>query len=190
LIPRPETEELVDRIIKENSEDKSRKIVDIGTGSGCIAICLAAHFPESQIWASDVALESISVAKENATLNKVNNITFIQDDISQSQLSENFDIIVSNPPYVTLKQKAEMQKNVLEYEPHRALFVPKNEPLLFYKAIAGFAQKNLAPNGKIYLEINEELGKETAHIYRQLGYKTQILEDINGKERFVYAQKQ
>jgi len=189
LIPRPETEELVDRIAKENSADKSYKILDIGTGSACIAISLATLFSDSKIWASDIALESIHVAKENATLNRVKNITFIQDDILQSTISETFDIIVSNPPYVTLKQKAEMRINVVKYEPHRALFVPENEPLLFYKAIAGFAQKNLAPKGKVYLEINEELGAETAHIYRELGYKTQIIKDINGKERFVYAQK-
>ena len=186
LIPRPETEELVDWIIKENP-DKYNRILDIGTGSGCIAISLAKNLPESVVYASDISSEALTVTKKNSKLNTVD-IQIMQLDIlnSDTQLNEKFDIIVSNPPYITEKEKKLMHKNILDFEPELALFVSNNNPLLFYKAIIDFGMNHLNPGGKIYFEVNESFGKETALLLEERAFRDiSLKKDINGKDRML-----
>ncbi len=186
LIPRPETEELVDWIIKE-SPDKYKRILDIGTGSGCIAISLAKNLPESVVYASDISSEALTVTRKNSKLNNVD-IQIMKLDILNfdNQLNEKFDIIVSNPPYVTEKEKKLMHKNVLNFEPQPALFVPDNNPLLFYKAIIDFGMNHLNPGGKIYFEVNESFGKETALLLEERDFRDiSLKKDINGKDRML-----
>jgi release factor glutamine methyltransferase len=231
LIPRPETEELVELIIKQNSKSEippepkvngaklnsKLKILDIGTGSGCIAIALKKNLPNSEVFAIDISEEALETAKKNAQINQVE-INFIQADIlkinnleqlptSNSQLptsnfhlptsvfqlpSSNFhlpttfDIIVSNPPYVRILEKQEINPNVLEYEPHLALFVEDDDALLFYRKIAQLALKSLTPNGKLYFEINQYLGIETLELIKSFGFKNVVLhKDIYGNDRMI-----
>lgn len=194
LIPRPETEELVDLIINchsELSEESLLHILDIGTGSGCIAISLAKHLPEAKVSALDVSEGALNVAKQNAILNDVN-IEFIHDDILKTRHAElvsasyNFDIIVSNPPYVRNLEKVEIQSNVLDNEPHLALFVDDENPLQFYKAICEFAQINLKDNGTLYFEINEYLGKEMVQLLEEYKFKNvELKKDLFGKDRMI-----
>jgi len=186
LIPRQETEELVDWIINENSNRKL-KILDIGSGSGCIAISLAKNLPDTTVIASDISLKAIEISKQNAKSNNVN-LQFLQFDILNPSTwkNESFDIIVSNPPYVTEKEKKLMQKNVLDFEPELALFVPDNSPLIFYEKIIDFGKKHLNPNGKIYFEINEAFGKETQLLFNKDLFKDICLKkDLNGKDRML-----
>lgn len=188
LIPRPETEELVDWIIKENkNEKKTLNILDIGTGSGCIAISLAKNL-DANITALDISKKALNIAQQNANENAVS-INFSIKNILENQdliLAEKQDIIVSNPPYVREQEKKQLFKNVLDYEPHLALFVKDNNPLLFYNAIANFALKNLKPNGKLYFEINEFLGNETVNLLHEKGFKNVLLKkDIFGKNRMI-----
>lgn len=161
LIPRPETEELVEWILEsQKSKVKSQKpkILDIGTGSGCIAISLAKNLSDASVFAIDVSEKALATAKKNAAINEVN-VTFIEKNILETEdLEQQFDIIVSNPPYVRNLEKEEIKKNVLEHEPHLALFVEDNDALIFYRKIAALAQKNLSPNGQLYFEINQYLG--------------------------------
>jgi release factor glutamine methyltransferase len=196
LIPRPETEELVDWIISDirNSKTpiKGLKIIDIGTGSGCIPISLKKNLPENQLFALDVSHEALDVSKQNAVLNQTE-VNFIQGDIlnllNKEINDEKFGIIVSNPPYVTEVEKQQMQPNVLEYEPHLALFVPNNDPLIFYRAIAVFALKHSDKNGYLYLEINENLGEETVQLLKQMGFKSiELRQDLSGKDRMIRSQ--
>lgn len=190
LIPRPETEELVDLIIHENPRF-SGNILDIGTGSGCIAIALAKNLPEALVTAIDISEKAISKASENARLNNVN-ISFYEADILRlhGPLLPKTDIIVSNPPYVTISGKRSMNMNVLGFEPHSALFVPDDDPLIFYQAILDAASEILIPGGKLYLEINEDFGKETEELVLSYGYKNvRIVDDINGKNRMIKAVK-
>jgi len=186
LIPRPETEELVNWIINENS-NKQHQILDIGTGSGCIAISLAKNLPNSKIYAADISSQALHIAEQNSRLNDVNIETIKLDILNYPDtMEENFNIIVSNPPYVTEKEKQLMQKNVLEFEPELALFVPNTDPLRFYKKIAEFGIIYLNPKGKIYFEINEVYGSETAQMMEQKGYTNiSIRKDINGKDRML-----
>ena len=195
LIPRPETEELVELIIKsfESSVSGSGlKILDIGTGSGCIAISLAKNIPNAAVFAIDVSEEALATAKKNAELNKVA-IDFISTNIldvvtlsAVAGLDKLFDIIVSNPPYVRNLEKAEIKPNVLEYEPHLALFVEDTDPLLFYRKIAELAIKNLNPNGKLYFEINQYLGNETVELVESFGFKNvELIKDIYGNDRMI-----
>ncbi len=195
LIPRPETEELVDWIVQEvNSKKlkvKSTKpltILDIGTGSGCIAIALAKNIPFAKVWALDLSIKALKIAKKNAKLNKVD-IQFSNEDIlTLKKLYPQFDIIVSNPPYVRELEKSKMQKNVLSNEPHLALFVKNNNPLLFYDKIADFAKENLNLNGELYFEINQELGKETTKLLKNKGFQNiELQKDIFGNDRMVKA---
>lgn len=186
LIPRPETEELVQLIIKEN-ELSNASILDIGTGSGCIAISLKATIPNSQVFAYDVSKEALGVARQNANKNNVE-VTFKEVDIlnDEEDLTLTFDVIVSNPPYIPVKDKDSMDKNVLEYEPHLALFVENEQPLLFYMAIAEFAKKHLANRGKLYFEIHESLGIEVKNMLETKGFcNIEIVNDMNGKNRMV-----
>jgi len=190
LIPRPETEELVELIIKEKAKDKRQqarvKILDIGTGSGCIAISLAKNITNAQVFAIDVSAKALVIAKKNAELNTVN-VTFIQKNILETaDLEQQFDIIVSNPPYVRMLEKAEINPNVLQYEPHLALFVEDNDALLFYRKIAELAKINLSENGSLYFEINQYLGKETVELLMNLGFKNiELRKDIYGNNRMI-----
>jgi release factor glutamine methyltransferase len=190
LIPRPETEELVDWIIREN-EGKKIRILDIGTGSGCIALALAKKLPLAKVTGIDVSEKALEKARKNAILNNADVDFFRFDIIKQSSdLKGEFDIMVSNPPYVRECEKKFMQPNVLNYEPHQALFVPDDNPLLFYKAIANLGHRILAENGNIYCEINEALPEETTEIFRSMNYPvTEVRRDINGKPRMIKARK-
>ena len=193
LIPRSETEELVDWIVHEDQKDATLSIVDIGTGSGCIAVALAANFPNANVWAVDISEAVVNVARRNA---KKNNVTvhFLLKDVLNDDLTEFehgfFDVMVSNPPYVTPSEQQYLQPNVLEYEPHCALFTPENDPLIFYKWIAQFGLRCLKDKGRIYFEINEAFSAETADVMKQYGY-TDIIhrKDINGKWRMISAKK-
>ncbi|NDI98203.1 peptide chain release factor N(5)-glutamine methyltransferase [Flavobacterium sp. LaA7.5] len=188
LIPRPETEELVEWIIKENTDKGKINILDIGTGSGCIAIALAKNLPNATVYAIDVSAEALKVAQENAKANNTN-VTFWQKDIlTTEELPQQFDVIVSNPPYVRHLEKQEIKSNVLDYEPHLALFVEDNDPLLFYRKIAALGQKHLTRNGKLYFEINQYLGKETAQMLEEYHYENvEIRKDLYGNNRMIVA---
>ena len=198
LIPRPETEELVEQILKTvilDESKKSIKILDIGTGTGCIAISLAKRIKNSQVFAVDVSGEALKIAKHNAELNAVN-ITFIQDDIlnpSHPELiksPQKFDIIVSNPPYVRELEKEEIKDNVLKFEPHLALFVPNDDSLIFYKAITAFAVNNLRNEGQLFFEINQYLGEQMKQLLEHFEFKNiELLKDIFGNDRIIKASK-
>lgn len=186
LIPRPETEELVEWVVKENEFKGKITLLDIGTGSGCIAISLAKNLSDAAISAIDVSTEALAVAKRNALHNKTN-VNFIHQDILAAEtLPQTFDVIVSNPPYVRNLEKAEIKENVLQYEPHLALFVEDNDALLFYRKIALLAKANLAPNGKLYFEINQYLGTEMIDMLENFGFKNIVLKkDIYGNDRMI-----
>lgn len=199
LIPRPETEELVALVIENSKKQKQNpnvySILDIGTGSGCIAISLARNIENAQVYAMDVSAKAIEKAKENASLNKVV-VAFIEADVLKLRYTElvsvshKFDIIVSNPPYVRNLEKAEIQNNVLDNEPHLALFVEDNNPLIFYKAITELAKEKLKENGQLFFEINEYLGEETKALVESLGFKNVVLiKDMFGKDRMLKANK-
>jgi release factor glutamine methyltransferase len=189
LIPRPETEELVEWIISSavNMPNFNNiKILDIGTGSGCIAISLAKNIPNAQVFAIDISDKALATAKENADLNKVA-VAFIEKNILETtDLEQQFDIIVSNPPYVRNLEKAEIKRNVLENEPHLALFVEDNDALIFYRKIAELATKNLSPEGKLFFEINQYLGKETLELLEKMNFKnSELRKDIYGNDRMI-----
>ncbi|KGO84156.1 release factor glutamine methyltransferase [Flavobacterium cauense R2A-7] len=189
LIPRQETEELVDWIVKGNLKIerlKDLKILDIGTGTGCIAISLAKNLPNAKVFAMDVSDKALAVAKRNAERNEVT-INFIHQSILETNdLGETFDIIVSNPPYVRNLEKEEIKKNVLDYEPHLALFVEDNDALLFYRKITELAIKNLSENGQLYFEINQYLGNEMVQLLQQHNFKdVELRKDIYGNDRMM-----
>ncbi len=192
LIPRPETEELVEWAISSVGPQQcwgaAGSILDIGTGSGCIAIALKKHLPGFKVSAIDISDDALAIAAENARLNNVD-VTFFNADIlnikSEIEIPK-FEIIISNPPYVTLRDKTQMHKNVIDFEPHTALFVPEDDPLVFYKAIADFAIKNLAPNGLLFFEINESFGEETIKLLADKGFKNKELrKDMSGRDRMI-----
>jgi release factor glutamine methyltransferase len=188
LIPRPETEELVDWVIRNLKFPFSDlKILDMGTGSGCIAVSLKRKLRKAEVWACDISEEALHVARQNATALQAE-INFRQlDFLSEEQRSglPSFDIIVSNPPYVPVKDKATMHNNVINHEPHTALFVPDNDTLVYYVALADFAATHLNKNGTVYCEINESLGKETSDVFNQTGFTTELRKDMQGKERMI-----
>ena len=187
LIPRPETEELVEWILQdlqETGKDEPR-ILDIGTGSGCIAISLAKNLPKALVSAIDISEAALETAKMNAALNGVE-VRFLQKDIlSMGELTEKYDLIVSNPPYVRELEKHEMKPNVLNNEPETALFVKDENPLLFYDKIAKLAQVGLKKNGGLYFEINQYLGKETEQLIREAGMETELRKDFLGNFRML-----
>jgi release factor glutamine methyltransferase len=187
LIPRPETEELVHWIYNDYRNSMPR-IIDIGTGSACIAISLAKLLAGAKVYASDISDGALELAQKNAIHNKVK-VHLEKFDILSDHMPdlECFDVIVSNPPYVTLNKKQSIDKNVLDYEPHLALFVPENGPLVFYKAIGRFAQKKLNKNGTLYFEINEEFPDETASCLEKLGFLCEVKKDLNDKFRMLKA---
>ena len=202
LIPRPETEELVAWVLQSiqdlkfknqdsdttNNNVKPLSILDIGTGTGCIPISFAKHQPNATISAIDVSNEALKIAKQNAILNNVE-VNFIKKDILQTEnLNELFDVIVSNPPYVREQEKIEIKNNVLENEPHLALFVENENPLIFYKKIADLAKLHLSKNGFLFFEINQYLGKETVEILTKKGFKNIVLKkDFVGNDRMIKA---
>ncbi|MBG6233747.1 release factor glutamine methyltransferase [Pedobacter sp. CAN_A7] len=189
LIPRVETEELVQWIVDEVDSGGKKAILDIGTGSGCIAVSLKKHFLQSTVYAMDVSIEALEVARKNALANHAA-ISFISGSILGYQSDLMFDVIVSNPPYIKEDEMAAMQPLVLDHEPHQALFVTNENPLLFYKAIADFALTNLHENGYLFFEINEYLGPETVQILRDKGLRNIVLrKDMQGKDRMICCRK-
>ena len=206
LIPRPETEELVQwilldaerpparrvgsrMVIERSRNDHSLRILDIGTGSGCIAIALAKHLPDAKIYALDVSEGALSVAKENAASNGVD-VTFLHQDILNPEINLEFDVIVSNPPYVRELEKNEIQRNVKDFEPDTALFVSDEDPLLFYRAILGFAENHLSENGKLYFEINQYLAEETKALFNTRNFsEIELRKDMFGNDRMLKAIK-
>jgi release factor glutamine methyltransferase len=190
LIPRPETEELVAWILKQTDSSQSLKILDIGTGSGCIAISLAKHLPNAEIYALDVSPKALEIAEFNAQQNAVK-LNMIKANVLEWKPTDlSFDLIVSNPPYVRESEKERMAPNVLEHEPHLALFVENNNPLVFYRAIVELGKQTLKKQGQLYFEINEYLGEETqAHFSSDTFEDVQLKSDIFGKHRMICAQK-
>ena len=186
LIPRPETEELVEWILSGFPPSGARGILDIGTGTGCIAISLAKNLPNAKISALDISEEALKIAEANAKLNKVE-VNFFQTDILAAEtLPKKYDVIVSNPPYVRELEKKQMQQNVLKYEPHSALYVKDEDPLLFYRAISRLAKNHLNPGGKLFFEINEYLAYEMTELLKAAGFKNiEIKKDIYGKDRML-----
>lgn len=186
LIPRPETEELVDRIIKADHVSKP-VILDVGTGSGCIAISLKKNIPDAEVFALDVSAEALKVAEENAK-NLSAEITFLCDDVLHTTWNKPIDILVSNPPYIPLREAAMLDKNVIEHEPHSALFVPDQDPLLFYKSLLLLSEKLIRPGGFVALECHEFYAEEVADLYRKSSAKKVMLEkDFQGKNRMLFA---
>ena len=191
LIPRPETEELVEWIINDNGQiNTGLNILDIGTGSGCIAVSLKKIMPAARVWAIDISSGAIDVAKLNAAKNAVEIIFLQQDMLRVDSISGAplFDIIVSNPPYVRESEKVEMSENILKFEPADALFVEDTDALMFYRQIAKIAMNSLSPSGTLYLEINQNLGKATMDLLKKTGFNNIVLRrDINGNERMIRA---
>jgi release factor glutamine methyltransferase len=191
LIPRPETEELLDWIVKDHEQLAThKKILDIGTGSGCIAITLKNRIPNAEIWACDVSDEALNVARMNAdALNAT--IDFVPLnflDAGQRKQLPHTDIIVSNPPYIPQKDKNDMKKNVLEFEPATALFVPDDDSLVFYKAIADFGKEKLNKKGSIYVEIHENIGEQVKNLFQSKDYSSvELRKDLQGKDRMIKA---
>jgi release factor glutamine methyltransferase len=204
LIPRPETEELVDWIIKDTKVsgkdvfEKSAtdadqttvlKIMDVGTGSGCIAIALKRKMPRAEVWGCDASEGALNIARRNAS-DLDTRVDFVGlnflNDAERHQLPS-IDVLVSNPPYIPIREKNKMDRNVVQYEPHQALFVPDEDPLIFYKALAQFAKERLHAGGSIYLEIHEDLGLDVVRLYKQEGYHTELKTDMQGKDRMVKA---
>lgn len=186
LIPRQETEELVDLVIKEN-QGSGLEILDIGTGSACIAICLAAGMKNARVSATDISRQVINLAIQNARLNNTN-INFFTDNILKPDFNKyrKYDLIISNPPYVMMSEKEHIAKNVLDYEPHKALFVSDNDPLLYYRSILVLAKKILKPAAMIYFEINEAKHLEMMGLLKDYNYsELRLQKDINGKYRII-----
>ena len=191
LIPRAETEELVDWIISEEKET-CKSLLDIGTGSGCIPIAIDRHATIGKIEGWDISAEALEIARQNAMRNDSRVQFSLQDIFDTSSLPESakWDVIVSNPPYVLTEESALMEQNVVGFEPHLALFVPDNDPLLFYRTIARFAAAHLQPHGMLYFEINERMGERTSELLREQGF-SEILtrKDLQGKERMIRAKR-
>jgi release factor glutamine methyltransferase len=187
LIPRPETEEMVCRIIAQTGDPPGR-VLDLGTGSGCIALALKKHFPRSNVFGLEISREALKVAGENSAHTGLA-VTWVEGDILgeiPEALRTNFDLIVSNPPYVLESQRSAMSENVLQFEPANALFTDKENPLVFYEKIAEFASRHLSPGGSAWVEINERLGNKTAKVFRNKGFMgVNVLKDIHDKDRFI-----
>lgn len=190
LIPRPETVELVEMIVKEHTA-MAPVVLDIGTGSGCIAISLAKALPKAKVAAWDISEEALTIARYNSEKLEVN-VRFEKQDVLLEGISSEvqYDVIVSNPPYILEGEKLAMEANVLEWEPEQALFVPDNDPLLFYRRIADLGRELLFPNGKIYFEINQAYGNEVRDLLREMHYKEiEVINDFFGNPRMVKANK-
>ena len=188
LIPRPETEEMVQKICASMPKEKTMRIWDIGTGSGCIAIALAKQFPNAEVIAFDVSEEALQISKENAESNGAK-VTFVHDDVlnpTSDYFTQPVDLVVSNPPYVCDSERASMEANVLDWEPDKALFVPDDDPLRFYHQILALAKKQLNSGGQVWFEINERMGEEMLSLCCEMGFSNaEVLQDFAGKPRFV-----
>lgn len=191
LIPRPETEELVDHVLRSTDKDSPLSILDIGTGTACIALSLALSLPKADVTAWDVSPEALAVARTNLDSYPEARVRLEQSDVfSPPEDNRLWQIIVSNPPYVRQSEAKAMQHNVLDYEPHQALFVPDDNPLLFYRAILWYAMRHLAPNGAIWLEINQALGEEMRHLIEYFGFSDiEILKDSYEHDRLVRCRR-
>ncbi|MCC7400778.1 MAG: peptide chain release factor N(5)-glutamine methyltransferase [Chitinophagaceae bacterium] len=190
LIPRPETEELVDWIISDcKFPIRELTLLDMGCGSGCISVFLKKKLRKAEVWACDVREDALHVAQHNAETSGAEIIFRQLNFLNEEERSKlpSFDIIVSNPPYVPEKDKAQMQPNVLNYEPSSALFVPDNDSLVFYNAIAGFGKKNLNAHGAVYVEIHEDLGEKVLNLFRSNNYRAVLKKDMQGKDRMIKA---
>jgi len=191
LIPRPETEELLELAISKIKNLKSKiqnlKLLDVGTGSGIIPITLKNHFPNAEISAIDISEKALEIAKKNAEFHQAN-IQFIQQDYLNTKLEENYDIIISNPPYIGIEENIEIEDSVKGFEPNIALFSPTSDALIFYKKIAKDGEKYLNENGMIFLEINQKLGKETLELFSNYS-ESRLIKDLSGNDRFVFAKK-
>lgn len=191
LIPRPETEAMVEHIKAMNTQAYGR-IIDLGTGSGCIALALKQYFPDAEIWGVDSSKGALGVAIENSRENKLQVNWGFLDLLNTPDLEQwkPFDMVVSNPPYIRESERKFMANNVTAFEPASALFVEDNDPLLFYRAIASFCKKHLSDTGEVWVEINEQLGQETARLFKQEGFTDcRIIQDIHEKERYVSARR-
>lgn len=190
LIPRPETEELIEIINQklEYKKDEKLKILDIGTGSGCISISLAKIFPKSEITSIDISAKALKVARKNADHHKVK-INFIQKDYLSEDLDKIYDVIVSNPPYIDTLEKEEMPSTVIDFEPNIALFAPENKTLAFYEKIARDSQNYLRNRGWVFLEINQKLGEETLRLFEHKLREKSLLKDLSQNDRFVIGRK-
>ena len=188
LIPRPETEELVEAVVVENAGHSRLKVLDIGTGTGAIAVSLAVRLDHAAVTASDISADALTLAAENARLNEVQ-VHFVQCDILQCEhLSETYDIIISNPPYIPENMRNTLHRNVIDYEPGIALFVPDDQPLLFYDKIASLAAQSLLPNGKLYFETYEEYHPQLVELLMGKGFaEVESRKDFYGRPRFVRA---
>ncbi|MFT3919485.1 peptide chain release factor N(5)-glutamine methyltransferase [Cloacibacterium sp.] len=191
LIPRPETEELVELAINKIPDSRFEipdfKILDVGTGSGIIPITLKRFFPNAEISAIDISEKALGIAKKNAEFHQAN-IQFIQQDYLNTKLEENYDIIISNPPYIGIEENIEIEDSVKGFEPNIALFSPTSDALIFYKKIAKDGEKYLKENGMIFLEINQKLGKETLELFSNYS-ESRLIKDLSGNDRFVFAKK-
>ena len=206
LIPRPETEELVRWVVEDvkaqgkpvfqpngNEADKTTllKILDVGTGSGCIALALKKAMPKAEVWGCDISDDVLNIARRNGSELDIRidfiGVNFL--DESQTKQLPTVDIIVSNPPYIPFKNKEEMQPNVVSYEPHEELFVPDDDALVFYSALAAFGKHRLYKNGSIYAEIHEELGKQATELFQKEGYTIELRKDMQGKERMIKVKR-
>ncbi len=190
LIPRPETEELA-YLIKERVRSKpGLRILDIGTGTGCLALACASNFKNSVVEAWDISDDALHLASANAISNKLN-VDFKRVDFLKNATlpQDSWDVIVSNPPYIGLSEERKMDDLVLKNEPHLALFVPDHNPLVFYNAIVDYAQNNLTAGGQIFVEINQRLGEETLNVFRNKGFDAELLRDLSGNDRFVVGHK-
>ena len=191
LIPRPETAELVNWIARDNTSQNPR-ILDLGTGSGCIAIALSKRIPEAAVEACDISHEALKVAKENGERNGAK-VSFFHHDMldHDTPLPHSYNVLVSNPPYIKQSESIDMERHVTEWEPHTALFVPDDDALRFYRAIAEIGQTDtLVPGGSIYVEINQQLGKETVELFKSYGYKeVELRKDIYGNDRMISCKK-
>lgn len=191
LIPRPETEELVWKVAAEQPADQPLHLWDVGTGSGCIAIALAKRFPMAKVTAYEVSEQALATARENAERLQAA-VDFVLDDVLNPQSeawNDSVDLVVSNPPYVMASERATMEQNVLDHEPATALFVPDEDPLLFYRQILSLAKPQLHPGGAVWFEINEALGEEMLRLCKEQGFQADLWEDFAGKPRFVCAQR-
>lgn len=187
LIPRPETEELVHWVVKDVTLHKNITIVEVGTGSGCIPVILKRRLPQAEIYACDISDKAIEVAQKNASAYKTD-IHFIEMDFLEEKnlaLLPKADVIISNPPYITQNEKVDMHKNVLQYEPAKALFVSNSNPFIFYDAIAKAGKNLLSYRGSIYVEINEHYADATQNIFKNLGYSSILKKDMQGKDRMI-----
>lgn len=207
LIPRPETEELVQWVVDdveatgkdvfvrkpmEADETTQLKILDVGTGSGCIPLALKKVMPKAEVWGCDISEEALNVARRNGSSLDIRvdfqGLNFLDEE--QQKLLPTVDIVVSNPPYVPFKDKEQMHANVVDHEPHTALFVPDNDPLIFYRALAAFGKKRLYENGSIYMEIHEEIGSDVVNLFKENGYSNvQLKKDMQGKNRMIRGTK-